>query len=198
MSLDTVHDIQIAYRKLLNSMARPGVISNLEEQAKKLEIEVGCNPSTMVLALMLLDTEVTFHVVSQRAAQITKLLNQLTYAKVVEVEQAQYIFVLNDAGSVELEKALEMAKTGDLNNPHESATVIVEADVVSGDSGLLLKGPGIKTGSVVHVKRSGDWIGIREQKNAEFPTGIDLVFVDPNHQLVCLPRTTQIVEQVIG
>lgn len=198
MSLEIVHDIQTAYRSVLDSLSRPGVVSDLAEQVSHLDIEGGCYSTTLLLALMLLDTEVTFAVVAdnEQQEQVTRLINQLTYAKSVEIDQAHYVFVLSGARAQQVEAALEMAKTGELNNPHESATIIVEADVVSNESGLSLKGPGIQTESVARVERSGDWKRVREQKNAEFPLGIDLIFVDAQHRLLGLPRTTQ-VEQVI-
>ncbi len=200
MSLDTVHDIQSVYRNVLNSLSRPGVIADLSEQANKLDLQADCYPSTLMLALMLLDTEVTFAVVAEHAVaeQVTRLINQLTYAKAVEQDQADVVFVLTGAEPRQFERALEQAKTGSLIDPHESATIIVEADAVSPDPRLLLKGPGIRAENAAHVVRSGDWLPIREQKNAEFPMGIDLIFIDGQHQLVCLPRTTQIAEQVMG
>ncbi|WP_027416785.1 phosphonate C-P lyase system protein PhnH [Aneurinibacillus terranovensis] len=202
MKLDLVHDIQMAYRKLINSMSSPGLISCLEGQADKIDMEAGCFPSTLVLAIMLLDTEVTFKVFSEQEAKITKRINQLTYAKAVEAENADFIFVLNDAASTDLLGALEMAKIGDLLNPHESATIVVEADVVSsdvasGDVELLLTGPGIEGESSAQVITKGNWVDIRTNKNAEYPLGIDLIFIDPDHHLLCLPRTTQILKQVV-
>jgi len=194
MSLDIVHNIQTAYRSVLESLSRPGVVSSLEQQAKQLDIESGCYPGTLLLALMLLDTEVTFAVVAgeERQEQVIRLINQLTYAKAVAVEQAQYVFMLSDATAQQLEEAMEETRIGELINPHESATVIVEAEAVSEESGLLLRGPGIETENVARVERSGDWVRVREQKNAEFPLGIDLIFVDAQHRLLGLPRTTQV------
>lgn len=198
MSLDIVHDIQTAYRSVLDSLSRPGVISSLQEQVGHLDIEGGCYEGTLILALMLLDTEVTFAVVAAEELQerVTRLINQLTYAKSVELDQADYVFVLSSAEAQQLEAALEMAKTGELINPHESATIIIEARAVSNGRGLLLRGPGIQSDCIARVERSGDWRRVREQKNAEFPLGLDLVFVDADHRLLGLPRTTQ-VEQVI-
>lgn len=197
MSLDIVHDLQTAYRSVLDSLSRPGVVASLAEQARRLDIDGGCYPATLILALMLLDAEVTFAVVAdgQHQEQVTKIINQLTYAKSVNVDCAQYVFVLIGAKEQQMEAALEAARPGELNDPHESATVIIEADAVSSDSGLLLRGPGIRTKSVARIERSGEWKRVREQKNAEFPLGIDLIFVDADHRLVALPRTTQ-VEQV--
>lgn len=197
MQLDLVHDIQKVYRKTLDSMSRPGLISNINEQAGKLDVAIGCFRSTLVLALMLFDTEVKFKVYSERATEITKFINQLTYAKETEAESADFILILNDAKTDELEKALLLAYSGDLLNPHQGATILVEADFVSNDRDLILTGPGIAEERSIKVKVSGNWVDIRSEKNIEYPLGIDLIFTDRDDNIICLPRTTQIVKQVV-
>lgn len=198
MSLHLVHDLQRAYRKTVDSMARPGLISNIKVQADKVDLETGCLKSTIVLVLMLFDNEVTFKVISEREAEITKLLNQLTYAKATETQAADFILVLRDAGPLGLEKALLAAYPGDLADPHKSATIIVEADALSNERNLVLTGPGIDRESHVKVQTTGNWVDLRAEKNSEYPLGIDLVFTDAAHNLLCLPRTTQIAKQVVG
>lgn len=198
MPLDLVHDIQSAYRKMLDSMSRPGLISNISEQAGKLEVEIGCFSSTLILVLMLFDTEVRFKVFSQRAAEITKFINQLTYAKATEADDADFILLLNDAKEEDMAKALRTAYAGDLLNPHRAATIIVETDFLCNDNELILTGPGIAGKSYIKVKASGIWVDIRAEKNFEYPLGIDLIFTDPDHNIICLPRTTQIEKQVVG
>lgn len=195
MKLDMVHDIQHAFRNLVDGMSRPGFIITLERAARKVDLQIDCLPATVVLALMLLDTEVTFKVFSEREEEVTIMINQLTYAKAVEAEKADFIFVLQDAEE-RLEDALDRAKIGDLVNPHESATIIVETDAVSNGDQLVLKGPGIEYEQSVQVQTKGKWTHVRNYKNAEFPLGIDLIFVDPENRMLCLPRTTQIVRQV--
>lgn len=197
MKLDLVHDIQAAYRKTLDSMSRPGLIRNIRNQADKVNMEINCFDSTLVLVLMLLDTEVKFKVCSKREAEMAKLINQLTYAKATEVESADYIFVLNDAQPEDLEKALIMAYPGDLLDPHKAATIIIEADTVSNERDLTLMGPGIEKQSYIDVQITGRWVDLRAEKNAEYPLGIDLIFTDRVGNILCLPRTTHIKKQVV-
>lgn len=198
MPLDLVHDLQTAYRKTVDSISRPGLITNIKVQADKVDLEIGCFKSTMVLALMLFDTEVTFKVMSERESEITKILNQLTYAKAMEIQNADFILVLNDAGPLALEKALIAAYRGDLMDPHKSATIIVEADALSNDRDLTLTGPGIDRERHVKVQTAGDWVTLRAEKNSEYPLGIDFIFTDSGHNLLCIPRTTQILKKVVG
>ncbi|RFU68995.1 phosphonate C-P lyase system protein PhnH [Peribacillus saganii] len=198
MKLDVVHDVQSSYRKLIESMSRPGLVSNIGEQAARVDIETGFYPSTTILMFMLLDTEVTFHVMSKRANEITKLINQLTYAKAAEADNADYLFVLGDADPRQLEKVLRIAKVGDLKNPHESATVIIETSSVTNGNEFVLTGPGIAMETTARVNMTGEWLEILAEKNVEYPLGIDLILTDENHELLCLPRTSQILKRVAG
>lgn len=194
MELDMVHDIQAAYRKVVDSMSRPGLIGNISEQAGRLDIKTGCFNATAILALMLLDAEVTFKVYSEWETEVSKLFKQLTYAKRAETENADFIFVLHDAGPKDLEAALQAASSGDLVDPQQAATVIAEADELREGGGLRLAGPGIETENRVgiHPVFETDWIALREKKNCEYPLGVDLIFTDWDDNLLCLPRTTQI------
>lgn len=195
MSFNTVHDIQSAYRKVVNSISRPGLISDLSEEASKVDFIPESYPSTWILARMLLDTEATFKIYSERETRISQMFNQLTYANSVETEQADFIFVLHDAAHGNICEALLKAKTGDLINPHASAMVIVEAGEISNESGLRWTGPGIQEESFVRIPSASQWVQTRAEKNAEYPLGIDMMFINQIHQLLCLPRTTQILNQ---
>jgi len=198
MKLDLVHDLQRAYRKTLDSMSRPGVIHNLREQADKMELETGCFNATLVLVLMLFNTEVKFSVASKHNVEMAKLIKQLTYAKVTDMENADYILVLKDAQPEELERAIRTSYPGDLRDPHKAATVIIEVDALSNERALALSGPGIERESYVKVITTERWVDLRADKNSEYPMGIDLIFTDPNDNILCLPRTVQISQQVVG
>jgi alpha-D-ribose 1-methylphosphonate 5-triphosphate synthase subunit PhnH len=199
LAFDRVHDIQTAYRKVLEALSRPGEIAHLDEEAQKAEgLLPGCLPSTAVLALMLLDTEVTFKVVSEREDEVIAWFNRLTSAKAADAEQADYIFVLQDARPGDFEQVLLAAKSGTLEDPHQSATLIVEAASVTDGPALRLTGPGIAQENSARIGAPGDWIEVRARNNNEYPMGVDLLFVDANHRLIGLPRTTQISVQVDG
>ncbi|MDO0825221.1 phosphonate C-P lyase system protein PhnH [Desulfosporosinus nitroreducens] len=200
MKLDLVHDLQEAYRKTLDSMSRPGLISNIQDQASKVALEISKfnPPAPLVMVLMLFDTEVKFKVCSKREAEIAELINQLTYAKATEIENADFILVLNDADPEEFEQVINSACPGDLHDPHKAATIIIEADSVSNDRDLTLIGPGIEIESFISVRTSHNWVDLRADKNSEYPLGIDLIFTDRNANILCLPRTTQIWQEVAG
>lgn len=200
MKLDIVHDLQSVYRKMVDSTSRPGLISDLSKEAALVEGEdqKGCPASLLLVALTLLDQEVTFKVFSAQAEAVSKTINQLTYAKPTTTEQADYLLVLQDAEKGSLEEAIRKAKSGTLNNPHDAALLIVETKSVTNGEVHLLKGPGIQTTESAYVDIQEDWVQCRQNKNKEYPLGIDLMLIDQQHQLLSLPRTTQITRNRVS
>jgi len=192
MKLDMVHDIQAAYRTVLDCMARPGKKGSLKERAEKIDIDTICLKTTALLMLMLMDTEVAFKIVSKKENEITRLVNRLTYAKAEETRKADYVYILLDSTKEELADALETCSAGDLTNPHKSAFVILEAESLGGHENLEFSGPGIKNANRVSINAGNDWIDIRSKKNCEYPLGIDMIFTDREGSIVCVPRTTRI------
>lgn len=201
MKLDLIHDIQKAYRKLIDSQSRPGLISDLKDEAGKIDIRTGCLNASAVLVQMLFDTEVKFKVYSQNETEVTKLINQLTYAKAAEASEADFIFILLDARETDLREAMKQAYPGNLLDPHKSATIIIEVDELTNDSQLILNGPGIEKERHVAVKTKWletDWVELRAEKNTEYPLGIDIILTDRYDKVLCIPRTTKISKMVVG
>jgi alpha-D-ribose 1-methylphosphonate 5-triphosphate synthase subunit PhnH len=202
-TIDSVHDIQQAYRHVLDAMSTPGLIIDWTEFAQKLHQPKVMSPSAALLALILLDTETSFAVVagetlhSSESQQVLRWINEMTYARIAPIDQAQFLFILADTDSLLAAQALSQANLGTLLNPHESATVIVETQAIAQSPAdqFILKGPGIKHEQVLAMRSDWQWQSIRSELNREYPLGVDMMFVDRNHQLVCLPRTTQISQQ---
>ncbi|MFI8496291.1 phosphonate C-P lyase system protein PhnH [Peribacillus butanolivorans] len=194
MNLDVVHDIQTVYRKLVAATSRPGTFVVLEREAKMLDVQMKCLSSTILLALTVLDPEVTFKIISKEEGIVSRMINQLTYSKAVDLSEADFIFILQDASQEQRKDAMNKAKVGNLLNPHESAMIILEvSDVTKGDS-MILSGPGIHQESFICLPNVSAWMSVRNEKNIEFPLGIDMYFVDEQDRLIALPRTTQIKE----
>ncbi|MCM3673779.1 phosphonate C-P lyase system protein PhnH [Peribacillus simplex] len=194
MNLDVVHDIQTVYRKLVTATSRPGTLVVLEREAKTLDVQMECFSSTILLARTVLDPEVTFKVIAKEEEAVSRMINQLTYSKPVDLQEADFIFILLDAFEEQMKEALNKAKVGNLLNPHESAMIILEVpDVSKGDS-MILSGPGIQQESFISLPYVSAWLGARNEKNIEFPLGIDMYFVDQHDRLIALPRTTKIKE----
>ncbi|CAK6476940.1 phosphonate C-P lyase system protein PhnH [Peribacillus castrilensis] len=194
MNLDVVHDIQTVYRKLVTATSRPGTLVVLDREARTLDVQMECLSSTILLARTVLDPEVSFKVISKAEEAVSRMINQLTYSKPVDLPEADFIFILHDASEEQMKEALNKAKVGNLLNPHESAMIILEVpDVTKGDS-MILSGPGIQDESFLSLPNVSAWLAARNEKNMEFPLGIDMYFVDQQDRLIALPRTTQIRE----
>lgn len=196
--LNQVHDIQQAYRKVVDALSRPGTVQDLSDAALKLDHRTDCYAVTLVLARMLLDTEVTFKIIGEDEEELTQYISRLTYAKRAEVHDADYIFVTHTAAPGSVSEALKLARIGEMNDPHLSATLIAELpSVVSGER-RLLRGPGIDQYTVceMQILTMGNWEMVRAERNAEFPLGVDMIFADASHRVLALPRTTQMEQEV--
>ncbi|MFD1136255.1 phosphonate C-P lyase system protein PhnH [Paenibacillus urinalis] len=194
--LNQVHDIQQVYRRVVDALSRPGTIQDLSDAARKLDHRADCYGVTLVLARMLLDTEVTFKVIGDNEDELTQHISRLTYAKRAEVHEADYIFVTHTAVPGSLSEALKLARIGEMNDPHLSATLIAELPNVVGGERRLLRGPGIDQYTMCEMQTTGDWEAVRAERNAEFPLGVDMIFADGSHRVLALPRTTQMEKEV--
>ncbi|KMY51517.1 phosphonate C-P lyase system protein PhnH [Peribacillus loiseleuriae] len=194
MKLDVVHDLQAVYRKLVDATSRPGTVMDLQREVRALDVQANCLSATILFALTVLDPEVTFKVITKQEETVSRLINQLTYSKSVDVSDADFIFILEDALHEEMEEALNQAKVGNLSNPHESAMIILEVSDVTKGKSMKLSGPGIQGETILNMQNVPNWMAMRNEKNVEFPLGIDMYFLDHQHQLLAIPRTTQIKE----
>ncbi len=190
---------QSTFRTLLNAMARPGTIARLDF--------AGANP-LVVVAEALIDHEVTFAVVPERP-ELTEAILRQTGSHVADADVAEYVF----CDSTSLELALNDAAEGTPEYPDAGATVVCLVPSLNSafvdtsfspsprretgqGSEVSLSGPGIRDtvtvdieGFTPHARRAF------AARNAARPLGLDLVFVTPDGDLVCLTRYTRIQEE---
>lgn len=190
MQLDSVHDIQKVYRELLQCMARPGKIADIRESAAKADFVRECHPATFLVIQVVLDAEVTFHVLGDRADTIRRKIADYTFAAHTSAGDADYIIAPQGVREAEVLEAMRACKTGTLENPHQSATWIIETGALEGNSDWKLSGPGIRDEADTPVALSEAFVATRNMKTQEFPTGIDLIFTDGDGYISCIPRTT--------
>ncbi|MDQ7863090.1 phosphonate C-P lyase system protein PhnH [Peribacillus frigoritolerans] len=176
MNLDVVHDIQTVYRKLVTATSRPGTLVVLDREARTLDVQMECLSSTILLARTVLDPEVTFKVIAKEEEAVSRMINQLTYSKPVDLPEADFIFILHDASEEQMKEALNEAKVGNLLNPHESAMIILEVpDVTKGDS-MILSGPGIQDEIILKSPECLRLAGCKERKKHGIPVRNRFVF----------------------
>ncbi len=192
MVIDVIHDTQEVFRTILHCMSRPGTIESIDKVGKQLEHQVFCHYSTLLSAMTLLDAEVSFHVVGENAAQVEEFLSAYTLSNVSDLHVADYIFVMKDISKQDVSDVFTKAKKGTLTNPQQSATIIIETEIISNEPHLTLQGPGIATTEKVQIAASTLWMDERTEANQEYPLGVDIILIDYQGNMMCLPRTTSI------
>lgn len=198
MAIDLVHDTQEVFREILHCMSRPGTIKNIEEIGRPIGQHEYCQHSIFVTAITLLDAEVSFHIVGENAEAIGEHLSSFTFSKVAEIHEADYIFIMKDASEQMISNLFKKAKKGTLTNPQQSATILIETDRLSTENHLTLEGPGIELTEKVKIDASEHWVAERAEANKEYPLGVDLIIVDRDSNMMCLPRTTNIHEREVS
>ncbi|ENY99939.1 phosphonate C-P lyase system protein PhnH [Clostridium thermobutyricum] len=195
-SLETIHFIQESYRKLLNTMARPGVIEKLEDNFSKECNWIDFLFGTYSIMKMLLDTETSFNIFSLEENKNENIINGLTGAKIKDTNESDFIFVSLDKRE-NIKEAIKNANIGDLINPEKGATIFIEVKDINKGIKVKLKGPGILGEKNIFLPLESSLIHMRNEKVSEYPTGIDLVFIDKEGNILSIPRTTKILEVCI-
>ncbi len=195
-SLETIHFIQESYRKLLNTMARPGVIEKLEDNFSKECNWIDFLFGTYSIMKMLLDTETSFNIFSLEENKNENIINGLTGAKIKDTNESDFIFVSLDKRE-NIKDAIKNANIGDLINPEKGATIFIEVKDINKGIKVKLKGPGILGEKNIFLPLESSLIHMRNEKVSEYPNGIDLVFIDKEGNSLSIPRTTKILEVCI-
>jgi alpha-D-ribose 1-methylphosphonate 5-triphosphate synthase subunit PhnH len=170
---------QKAFKALMQAMSRPGTVHQLD-------LNESDGPLMPVL-LTLLDQEVTFAVVGKGIEGDRIAL--ATGSKETAVEEADFVLVSggDSAGAV------LRAKRGDIKYPDKGATILYLIPSVQGrGTRFHLEGPGI----LESMTFAPDGFGQGEARdvraaNAEFPIGVDCVFVDKAARMVAVPRSVR-------
>jgi alpha-D-ribose 1-methylphosphonate 5-triphosphate synthase subunit PhnH len=187
LAIDPVHDTQAIFRITLDALARPGSVKQLPIAAR------GAPGNAWVAGVLiaLLDGEISLAVQGvQDAEAVTRFVVQRTTARVVTVEEAD--FVLADAATIDPE-FLSRLKMGSLEFPDDSATLILQVSSLLQGRALTVVGPGIPEEMTIQVGAdSAGWVGARRGLERLYPRGIDILLVDDDGRLAALPRSTHI------
>ena len=188
--MELTHFTQQTFRSLMDCFARPGK----KEALQTLHSVEGLYPETLSVLVTLLDGEVSFQVLGEDE-RIQRELRAWTGAKVSDFNAADFIVVPAQAKREQVLDALEVAKIGNLIDPQQSATFVLELTQQQAVTVYELKGPGIQQSEVVELALSPDILQLRAKRNREFPLGIDMILIDEAGKVLALPRTT-IIEEV--
>lgn len=166
---------RINFRSCLSALSQPGSMYPLTTLF---------DSALLAMASVLLYTEVGYHYDGELDFQ---MISALTGAEVQSIELADYLFF--DAPNTAV---LKEAKIGTAENPESSASLLFQCKDVTDGIAVNLAGPGIDGSLQSRLPVGADFIGLLQEINSEFPTGLDVFFIDTNNRVLGLPRTTSI------
>ncbi len=184
---DMVFDAQKMFRSILEAVSNPGTIINICEYSNKL---YGDYKTLLSVASAILDNEVSFNTCNDLC--LYSDIISLTLSKEAQLDKADYVFI-TDVSKNKIGEIIKHAKYGTLKDPHKSATIIISVDEIIGIVNSTISGPGINIAKELHITSYIDEvISARDSLFYEYPTGIDLIFVCKNGDIMAIPRKTKI------
>ena len=190
-NIELVHFMQESYRSILDSMSRPAKVKRFDEIKSPIDFNFG----SFIIMRVFLDTETKFHIVCDNKDLNSEKIEMLTKASEGSLEKSDFIFVGIDKQK-ELPSIIANARKGTLVDPHLGATIICEVEEIFLGKRFSISGPGISGDEIVSLPISEFWKNEREEAISDYPRGIDLIFVDESGQILAVPRTTKITEEV--
>ncbi len=203
------------FRRLLDSLARPGKINQLDYPAflgePPVYFSAAANENVLInlfalgAMLTLLDREVSAGIIAEGGwlDQRTPAFNWLSLrsgAKAAEPEEANFVLVCEgDSGGL-----MARLARGTLLEPENSATVLYCVERLEHDlsrpaawlTGLTLElaGPGIADLRELRVAGlEPPELELIRNSRRQYPLGVDVYLIDAEGQCVGLPRTTRIM-----
>jgi alpha-D-ribose 1-methylphosphonate 5-triphosphate synthase subunit PhnH len=175
------------FRTILKSISRPGSVCQLPH------ISAGdryCQLADMLGCLV--DNEVSFSVINDDNGAIRDNVSRHTGSRLAAIEEADFVIV----GSGSSNGQLSGMKRGNLEYPDGGATVVYLVDEISSDGGRFrLSGPGINGSNCPSYAGLADSeLTMLRDANAEFPLGVDALFMDRSGRISSIPRSTCIGE----
>lgn len=191
-SYNEIFDSQQYFRLLMDSMAQPGRINTL--YALDVAPPQGLNKASALVAISLLNADVSFCSTSANQTEITQYILLNTSASPVDITTADFIFIEGSSDGVEIRDV----KTGTLPYPEEGASLVINVEAVRAQAdgaGLTIttSGPGVQSPTSFYIKGlNEDILKNFTSVNSEFPLGIDAIFADNDNNIVCIPRSNKI------
>jgi alpha-D-ribose 1-methylphosphonate 5-triphosphate synthase subunit PhnH len=171
-------EAQQTFRAVLEALARPGRPFPLSGDGK----------AAVALALCDEDTPVWLDPVLAADGEIAGWFAFYTGAPVIaEPERASFLFV---TGFDRLPPLLDLA-AGTPEQPHRSATVVIDVTGAQENTTLRAEGPGINGYADFTAPWPAGFAELWRGNTDRFPMGVDLLLVDGD-QVRGLPRTTHL------
>jgi alpha-D-ribose 1-methylphosphonate 5-triphosphate synthase subunit PhnH len=186
MKTADTHRQHATYRIILQAMSHPGKSYRLPAPTAA---DIKHAPLLAMLGC-LLDSEVTFSIIGDDCSPLANELTLYTGSSRTGISEADFIIARHGA----TDGLLPLIKRGSLEYPDKGATVVYRIDEIMDYGGTAaLTGPGIN--GVIRPRFAGlaaeELPGFREI-NAEYPLGVDVMFLDSHGRIACIPRSTKI------
>jgi alpha-D-ribose 1-methylphosphonate 5-triphosphate synthase subunit PhnH len=181
---DPVHDAQRCFRRVLDAMAHPGRIVDVAG-ALAAAPPAPLGEAAAAVLLMLCDVETPVFLPQEARPAAAYLRFHCGAPLVAAPDEAQ--FALADAAAG---PPLDAFALGSDEYPDRSTTLVLQVAALSGEAGVVLRGPGIRDRARLAVGGLGAafWPQ-RSALQALFPRGLDIVFACGS-RLAALPRST--------
>lgn len=186
---DPVADAQTVFRLVLDAMAHPGHICELPA-ALLPDNRSALSDAGAALALTLLDFETPTWLDTSRQDAAAFLRFHCSAPIVADPRDSRFAFA-GDVAGLPPQTAFDL---GSDDFPDRSTTLVIDVPGLAQDTGLILRGPGIR--DQAHLCIDGlpaQFWRERAELAASFPLGLDLIFAC-GRSFAALPRTT-IVER---
>lgn len=183
---DEIHDCQEAFRQLLRAFSHPGEPVRILPYPDSSGRVTGSRAVLLKLALTLLDKESSF--LSADDGEFSRMVADLTYSGQTAF-LPQFLFVAGTASGAKMVELLALAASGTLEEPHQSTTLLIAVESITGESRGLLSGPGIQgRRSTCLSPYARQWLQARDAMEYEYPTGVDFIFASPDGSCMAIPR----------
>ncbi|WP_019938697.1 phosphonate C-P lyase system protein PhnH [Bordetella sp. FB-8] len=179
-------DTQIVFRLLLDALARPGRVHELDVQSG---VPAGLSQAMTATLLTLIDVDAPLWLPRGMGTGVEQFLRFHCSSRITpKLDLAAFVAV--PAGHAL--PAIAECDLGDPAYPDRSATLIIEVESLQGGPPLRLTGPGIKDEQILRVRGlPSDFLAQWRANNQRFPLGVDAILT--HGSLLCgLPRTCRI------
>lgn len=186
---DPVFDAQVAFRAVMDALARPGIIAALRAD---LDPPSPLTPELAAIALALADHEAPLWLDAPLAAasDVGDFLRFHTGAAIVSApDEAAFALVSDPARCPQF----ATFALGSQDYPDRSTTLVLAAERLSNEDGFAIAGPGILDRGCLFIAPLPPGFEAQiAQNRALFPRGVDLLFANAG-RVAALPRTTAIL-----
>lgn len=184
---DPTRGSQAVFRKVMEAMARPGVIHDLGFAP---DAPQGLDRAAGAIALTLFDFETQVWLdPALRGGTAEGWIRFHCGAPLTADPMAAAFALISDISAAPALRAFNM---GDAKYPDRSTTLVIQLPALEGGPEVVLTGPGIKTQMTLALAGLPDGFWAQVQDNHEqFQFGVDLIFV-AGDRVTALPRSTRV------